>query len=75
MCFFCVQAFKKYKEESLFEMMDPQMQEVVDREILLKIFGLAIQCAAPIRADRPDMKMVGEQLWGIRMDFMKTGRT
>lgn len=50
------------------------MEEVVDTEILNKMFGLAIQCAAPIRSDRPDMKSVGEQLWGIRMDYVRSVR-
>uniref|UniRef100_A0A5B6YHN6 non-specific serine/threonine protein kinase n=1 Tax=Davidia involucrata TaxID=16924 RepID=A0A5B6YHN6_DAVIN len=67
-------AFKKYDEGNVMEMMDPLMQEVVDVEILLKMFGLAIQCAAPTRSDRPDMKSVGEQLWGIRMDYLRSGR-
>lgn len=48
------------------------MEEAIDTEILTKMFGLAIQCAAPIRSDRPDMKLVGEQLWGIRMDYVKS---
>lgn len=48
------------------------MNEVVDVEILQKMFGLAIQCAAPIRNDRPDMKSVGEQLWAIRADYLKS---
>lgn len=67
-------AFKKYSEENVSELMDPQMNEVVDKVILMKMFGLAIQCAAPIRSDRPDMKTVGEQLWSIRMDYVKSGR-
>lgn len=53
-------------------MVDPLIQENIDREILVKMFGLAIQCAAPTRADRPDMKAVGEQLWGIRMDYLRS---
>lgn len=48
------------------------MEEVVDAEILSKIFGLAIQCAAPVRSDRPEMKLVAEQLWGIRMDYIRS---
>lgn len=54
------------------DLVDPLMEEVVDAEILTKMFGLAIQCAAPIRNDRPDMKLVGEQLWGIRMDYVRS---
>ncbi|KAK6151707.1 hypothetical protein DH2020_014342 [Rehmannia glutinosa] len=67
-------AFRKYNEGRFVEMVDPLMNETVDKEILVKMFGLAIQCAAPTRADRPDMKAVGEQLWGIRMDYLKSER-
>ncbi|KAK9268832.1 hypothetical protein L1049_000596 [Liquidambar formosana] len=65
-------AFKKYNDGNVMEMVDPSMEEVVDAEILVKMFGLAIQCAAPIRSDRPDMKSVGEQLWAIRMDYLRS---
>ncbi|KAI3446867.1 hypothetical protein Pfo_003532 [Paulownia fortunei] len=67
-------AFRKYNEGKFLEMVDPLMSESVDKEILVKMFGLAIQCAAPTRADRPDMKAVGEQLWGIRMDYLRSER-
>ena len=56
------------------ELVDPMMEEVVDAEILVKIFALAIQCAAPGRNDRPEMKSVGEQLWAIRADYLKSSR-
>lgn len=69
-----VWAFKKFDEGEVVDLVDPRLEEVVDAGILLRIFGLAIQCAAPIRADRPDMKAVGEQLWAIRADYVKTGR-
>ncbi|KAL2500668.1 Calmodulin-binding receptor-like cytoplasmic kinase 3 [Forsythia ovata] len=67
-------AFRKYNEGKYMEMLDPLMKETIDDEILEKLFGLAIQCAAPTREDRPDMKSVGEHLWGIRMDYLKSGR-
>ncbi|PHU07744.1 Calmodulin-binding receptor-like cytoplasmic kinase 3 [Capsicum chinense] len=66
--------FRKYNEGCVMEMLDPQMKEAVNGEILVKMFGLAIQCAAPTRKDRPDMKVVGEQLWAIRMDYLRNGR-
>ena len=69
-----MQAFGKYSEGNVYDMLDHQMHETIDREILMKMFGLAIQCAAPTRADRPDMKVVGEELWAIRMDYMRRGR-
>ncbi|XP_047952041.1 calmodulin-binding receptor-like cytoplasmic kinase 3 [Salvia hispanica] len=66
--------FRKYNEGRFWEMVDPLLHEKIGKEILEKMFGLAIQCAAPTRADRPDMKAVGEQLWGIRMDYFKSER-
>lgn len=66
------QVFGKYNEGNVEELVDPRMEEAVDTEMLAKIIGLAIQCAAPVRLDRPDMKIVGEQLWEIRVDYLKT---
>lgn len=69
-----MQAFNKYREGNVLDVLDPQMREVIARNILMKMFGLAIQCVAPTRAERPDMKVVGEELWAIRMDYMRSGR-
>ncbi|KAK4391561.1 Calmodulin-binding receptor-like cytoplasmic kinase [Sesamum angolense] len=66
--------FRKYNERRFAEMVDPLMNESINEEILVKMFALAIQCAAPTRVDRPDMKAVGEQLWGIRMDYLRSDR-
>ncbi|XP_043721593.1 calmodulin-binding receptor-like cytoplasmic kinase 3 [Telopea speciosissima] len=63
-------AFKKCEEGNVAELVDPLMNEVVPIKTLVKMFSLAFQCAAPTRSDRPDMKEVGEQLWGIRMDYL-----
>uniref|UniRef100_A0A7N0V038 non-specific serine/threonine protein kinase n=1 Tax=Kalanchoe fedtschenkoi TaxID=63787 RepID=A0A7N0V038_KALFE len=65
-------AFENYVEGSVTMLVDPRMQETIDASVLHKIFGLAIRCAAPVRADRPDMKSVAERLWAIRMDYLKT---
>ncbi|XP_050388179.1 calmodulin-binding receptor-like cytoplasmic kinase 3 [Argentina anserina] len=65
-------AFKKLNEGLTMELIDPVIEETVDADVLMKIFDLAIQCAAPVRADRPDMKTVGEQLWTIRADYLKS---
>ncbi|XP_076912553.1 uncharacterized protein LOC143570921 isoform X1 [Bidens hawaiensis] len=67
-------AFGKYIEGDIMDLVDPQMRESLDIEIIGKIFELAFQCAAPTRADRPDMKVVGEQLWAIRMDYIRNSR-
>ncbi|XVE63671.1 hypothetical protein DITRI_Ditri07aG0038300 [Diplodiscus trichospermus] len=68
-------AFQKYNAGRVVELVDPMlMEEAVDAEILVKMFALAFQCAAPVRNDRPDMKSVGEQLWAIRADYVKTPR-
>lgn len=69
-----VQAFNKYDEGFIRDLVDPLMEEVVDVKIVKKIFSLAFHCAAPIRRDRPDMKVVGEQLWAIRADYIKSVR-
>ncbi|XP_026447965.1 calmodulin-binding receptor-like cytoplasmic kinase 3 [Papaver somniferum] len=67
-------AFKNYKAGKLVEMLDPSMTEAVHIEILSKMFSLAFQCAAPTRRDRPNMKEAGEQLWEIRMNYLKSGK-
>ncbi|XP_028760776.1 calmodulin-binding receptor-like cytoplasmic kinase 3 [Neltuma alba] len=67
-------AFRKYNEGNLVEMVDPLMEEGINGEVVMKMIGLAIQCAAPTRADRPDMKSVGEQLWTIRAEFLKSSK-
>lgn len=67
-------AFGKHNKGETMDLVDPQMKEAVDGEIFGKMLSLAIQCVAPTRADRPDMKSVGEQLWAIRMDYLRHGR-
>ncbi|XVF48023.1 hypothetical protein PTKIN_Ptkin03bG0157200 [Pterospermum kingtungense] len=67
-------AFNKYNEGHVVDLVDRMMEEVVDAEILMKMFALAFQCAAPVRKDRPEMKTVGEQLWAIRADYLKSSR-
>lgn len=69
-----VQAFNKYNQGRIREILDPKLQEVVNEEVLKKIFGLAFQCAAPTRHDRPAMKEVVEQLWEIRKEYGKSHR-
>ena len=54
------------------ELVDPLMEEAVNTDVLMKMFDLAFQCAAPIRTERPDMKSVSEQLWAIRADYLKS---
>ncbi|KAI3892732.1 hypothetical protein MKX03_017770 [Papaver bracteatum] len=65
-------AFKTFNAGKAAEMLDPSMKEVVHTGILAKIFSLAFQCAAPTRGDRPNMKEVAEQLWSIRMNYLKS---
>ncbi|XP_048423149.1 uncharacterized protein LOC103953968 isoform X1 [Pyrus x bretschneideri] len=65
-------AMKKLNEGRLAELVDPLMEETIDAEVLIKIFDLGIQCAAPIRDARPDMKAVGERLWTIRADYLRS---
>ncbi|KAK9706218.1 hypothetical protein RND81_07G111600 [Saponaria officinalis] len=68
-------AVDNFNEGNVLSLLDPLMKESVDEEILKKIFCVAFQCSAPVRADRPDMKTVGEQLWAIRLDFHSTKRS
>ncbi|KAI3886160.1 hypothetical protein MKW92_051766 [Papaver armeniacum] len=65
-------AFKTFNAGKAAEMLDPSMKEVVHTGILAKMFSLAFQCAAPTRGDRPNMKEVAEQLWAIRMNYLKS---
>ncbi|KAG1327893.1 calmodulin-binding receptor-like cytoplasmic kinase 3 [Cocos nucifera] len=67
-------AFKKYNEGNVRSILDPLLREVVYEEVLKRIFGLAFQCAAPTRNDRPVMKEVVEQLWEIRKDYARSHR-
>ncbi|KAI3714872.1 hypothetical protein L6452_21832 [Arctium lappa] len=67
-------AFGKHNKGETMDLVDPLMKEAVDGEIFGKMLSLAFQCVAPTRADRPDMKSVGEQLWAIRMDYLRHGR-
>ncbi|OWM72134.1 hypothetical protein CDL15_Pgr018017 [Punica granatum] len=66
--------FKKLEEGKVLDLVDPKMEAAVDGQILMRFFELAIQCVAPVQADRPDMKLVGEQLWGIRADHKRSRR-
>ncbi|KAK8698417.1 hypothetical protein V6N13_114536 [Hibiscus sabdariffa] len=67
-------AFRKFNEGHAVDLVDQRMEEVVDSDVLVKMFALAFQCAAPVRNDRPEMKSVGEQLWAIRADYLKSSR-
>ncbi|XP_019198251.1 PREDICTED: calmodulin-binding receptor-like cytoplasmic kinase 3 [Ipomoea nil] len=67
-------AFGKFTDGNTMDMLDPAMRERIDAEILGRMFELSFQCAAPTRADRPDMKMVGERLWAVRMEYSRRGR-
>ena len=69
-----MQAFRKYNEGNVVEIVDPLMEEAVNTDVLMKMFDLAFQCAAPVRTDRPDMKSVSEQLWAIRAAYLKSAR-
>lgn len=65
------QAFDKYNEGKVFELVDPNARERVDEKILRKMFSLAFQCAAPTKKERPDMEAVGKQLWAIRSSYLR----
>ncbi|KAK8937167.1 Calmodulin-binding receptor-like cytoplasmic kinase 3 [Platanthera zijinensis] len=67
-------AFVKFNEGNVEEVLDPNLREDVNIEVLRKMLRLAFHCAAPTRSNRPLMKEVGEQLWEIRKDFVKSLR-
>ncbi|KAK1300107.1 Calmodulin-binding receptor-like cytoplasmic kinase 3 [Acorus calamus] len=62
-------AFKTYNDGNVGDILDPRLEETVDTEVLSRLLGLAFQCAAPTRSDRPTMQEVGGQLWEIRKEF------
>ncbi|KAH7688498.1 Non-specific serine/threonine protein kinase protein [Dioscorea alata] len=65
-------AFDKHSKGNDRDILDPALNdEIIDDEVLQKLLGLAFQCAAPTRADRPDMKEAVEQLWDIRKDYRR----
>lgn len=70
-----LQAFKKYDEGNVREVLDPRLQEDVSLELVSKMLSLAFHCAAPTRVKRPLMKEVVEQLWEIRKEFGRSLRT
>lgn len=70
-----LQAFGKFNDGNVKELLDPKLQENVNLEVVRKMFSLAFHCAAPTRANRPLMKEVGEQLWEIRKDFGNSLKT
>ncbi|KAI4380644.1 hypothetical protein MLD38_006811 [Melastoma candidum] len=65
-------SFKKFDAGQAAELLDPGLEERIDTSILMRIFGLAMLCATPVRSDRPEMISVGEQLWTIRADYLRT---
>lgn len=67
-------AFAKFTEGNVEEVLDPNLQEDLNVDVLTKMLRLAFHCAAPTRLNRPLMKEVGEQLWEIRKDFVKSLR-
>lgn len=73
--FYTLQAFKKFDEGNIREVVDPRLQEDVNIEFVTKMLSLAFNCAAPTRVKRPVMKEVVEQLWEIRKEFGRSLRT
>ena len=55
------------------DLVDPLLKEGVDAYVFARMLVLAFRCATPTRADRPNMKAVREQLWAIRMDYLRHG--
>ncbi|KAJ9551326.1 hypothetical protein OSB04_015371 [Centaurea solstitialis] len=49
-------AFGKFNKGEVMDLVDPLLKEAVDAYVFAKMLVLAFQCAAPTRADRPNMK-------------------
>ena len=63
------QAFNKFREGKLTEILDPLVEEEVDEDVLRRILGLAFRCEANTRVDRPTMREVVGELWSIRRAY------
>ncbi|XP_078430725.1 calmodulin-binding receptor-like cytoplasmic kinase 3 [Wolffia australiana] len=65
-------AFRKFGEGNLKEIMDPLLEEEVDREVLRRILSLGFRCAANTQANRPAMRDIVAELWSIRRAYTLT---
>jgi hypothetical protein len=65
-----VQAMKRFIEGNAISVLDPRLDQTSANNLALeKILELALQCLAPHRQSRPNMKRCAEVLWAIRKDY------
>nr|XP_019702854.1 calmodulin-binding receptor-like cytoplasmic kinase 2 isoform X1 [Elaeis guineensis] len=63
-------AIRRFKEGESVLAMDPRLRRSQAAIAAVeKVMGLALQCMAPSRRSRPDMKRCAEVLWGIRREY------
>lgn len=69
-CLLQVQAMKRFIEGNASSVLDPRLDQTAANTLALeKILELALQCLAPRRQSRPNMKRCAEILWTIRKDY------
>ena len=65
-----VQAMKRFIDGNAISALDPRLDQTSANNLALeKILELALQCLAPHRQNRPNMKRCAEILWAIRKDY------
>ncbi|KAF7826078.1 calmodulin-binding receptor-like cytoplasmic kinase 2 [Senna tora] len=63
-------AMKKFIEGDAISVLDPRLDHTAANNLALeKTLELALQCLAPRRQSRPNMKKCAEILWSIRKDY------
>lgn len=63
-------AMKRFIEGNAISVLDPRLDQTSANNLALeKILELALQCLAPHRQSRPNMKRCAEVLWAIRKDY------
>ncbi|XP_027335585.1 calmodulin-binding receptor-like cytoplasmic kinase 2 isoform X2 [Abrus precatorius] len=63
-------AMKKFIEGGAISVLDPRLDHSDANNLALeKVLELALQCLAPRRQSRPNMKRCAEILWAIRKDY------
>ncbi|CAN6449867.1 unnamed protein product [Victoria cruziana] len=67
-------AFQLFNERRWLEILDPSL-EAPGSDTVHDLFGLAFQCAAPVRSDRPTMEQAQKSLWSIRREYQKMLRS
>ncbi|EXC35100.1 putative leucine-rich repeat receptor-like protein kinase [Morus notabilis] len=63
-------AMKKFADGDALSTLDPRLEHTAANNLALeKLLELALQCLAPRRQNRPNMRRCAEVLWSIRKDY------